>query len=155
MADDEAATNPGWLLAGLVKQVPGVRSALLLSADGMPMVSHGMKDEHADKLSALASGMCSMARQVDAVFTGKEHVRQVVTELHDLVLFISPAGHGSVLAVLAGREEADPGVVGYEMTQLVKSVAPFLASQPRMRGTAIRYQAAPELPQPDPPAGAS
>ena len=63
--------------------------------------------------------------------------------------------------VAAGRR--DPGTpsnttregVGYEMTQLVKSVAPFLASQPRMRGTAIRYQAAPELPQPDPPAGAS
>ncbi|HEY1703044.1 MAG TPA: roadblock/LC7 domain-containing protein, partial [Trebonia sp.] len=135
----------------LVDTSPYARSALLLSADGLAIVSHGLDAEHEDKLSALASGMCSMARNVGAVFSGSDHVRQVVTELDELMLFISTAGSNSVLAVLTSRD-ADAGLMGYEMTQMVKSVAPFLASQPRIRGAVTRYQA-PELPQRLPPEG--
>lgn len=147
---DEPRDDPGWLLAALVDTSPHARSALLLSADGMPIVSHGLDAEHEDKLSALAAGICSMARNVGVTFSGSERVRQVVTELDQLMLFISTAGSNSVLAVLTSRD-ADAGLMGYEMTRMVKSVAPFLASQPRMRGVVTRYQAAPELPQRLPP----
>jgi hypothetical protein len=43
---------------------------------------------------------------------------------------VASAGFGSVLAVLADRE-ADAGVLGYEMVQLIKSVRPFLGTQVR------------------------
>lgn len=84
-------------------------------------------------ISLLASSLCAIARTVAAIFDGKDHVRQVVAEMDSTMLFVSSAGRNSVLAVLADRT-ADAGVLGYEMSQLVKSVQPFLASQPRMRG---------------------
>jgi hypothetical protein len=54
----------------------------------------------------------------------------VVAELDDSLLFVSAAGSGAVLAVIAGKA-ADPGVLGYEMAQLVKSVRPYLSTPAR------------------------
>lgn len=119
-----------WLLRGLVEQVPHTRSAVLLSADGLTSASHGLGPDRADQLAAIASGLFSIARSAAARFGRSEGVRQVVAELDDTLLFVSSAGFGSVLTVVADRD-ADAGVVGYEMAQLVKSVRPFLASRPR------------------------
>lgn len=57
-------------------------------------------------------------------------MRQVVVELDSALVFVSAAGSGTCLAVLADRE-ADAGVLGYEMAMLVKSVRPYLAAPPR------------------------
>jgi predicted regulator of Ras-like GTPase activity (Roadblock/LC7/MglB family) len=126
-----------WLLRGLVERVPHTRSAVLLSADGLASAAHGLGPDKADQLSAIASGMFSIARSAAARFGGSDGVRQVVAELDDTLLFVSSAGFGSVLTVLADRE-ADAGVLGYEMTQLVKSVRPFLATPARQTGTAAQ-----------------
>lgn len=150
MTDDDTGTDLDWLLGNLVAAVPGATSALLLSADGLPAARHGLDDEYADKLAAMASGMCSIARNIGRVFSGSGLLRQIVTELDGLILFVSAAGSNSVLAVLTTRN-ADPGVVGHEMTQMVKSVAPFLSSQPRTPGL-ITGQPTAELPQRLPPA---
>lgn len=122
-----------WLLRGLVERVPHTRSAVLLSSDGLPTASHGLSDDSADHLSAIASGFFSIARSAAARFGGSDGVRQVVAELDDILLFVSSAGFGSVLTVLAERD-ADAGVLGYEMSQLVKSVRPFLATPARRPG---------------------
>lgn len=124
-----------WLLRGLVEHVPHTRSAVLLSADGLATAAYGLERDPADQLSAIASGLFSLARTAAARFGGSDGVRQVVAELDDTLLFVSAAGAGSVLTVLAGRE-ADPGVLGYEMSQLVKSVRPFLATAARHPGAA-------------------
>ncbi|HEY1823343.1 MAG TPA: roadblock/LC7 domain-containing protein [Trebonia sp.] len=123
----------GWLLRGLVERVPHTRSAVLLSADGLATAAYGLGPDPADQLSAIASGLFSLARTAAARFGGSDGVRQVVAELDDTLLFVSSAGYGSVLAVLADRE-ADAGVLGYEMSQLVKSVRPVLATPARQRG---------------------
>jgi predicted regulator of Ras-like GTPase activity (Roadblock/LC7/MglB family) len=120
----------GWLLRGLIEHVPHTRSAVLLSADGLATASYGLGTDPADQLSAIASGMFSLARTAAARFGGSDGVRQVVAELDDTLMFVSSAGFGSVLTVLAGRD-ADVGVLGYEMSQLVKSVRPFLATPAR------------------------
>jgi predicted regulator of Ras-like GTPase activity (Roadblock/LC7/MglB family) len=120
----------GWLLRSLVESVPHTRSAVLLSADGLATAAHGLLRDSADQLSAIASGLFSIARTAAVRFGGSDGVRQVVVELDDTLLFVSSAGYGSVLAVIAGRE-ADPGVLGYQMAQLVKSVQPFLATPAR------------------------
>ena len=99
--------------------------------------STGSNADDADHLSAIASGLFSIARSAAAKFGGSDGVRQVVAELDDTLLFVSSAGFGSVLTVLADRE-ADAGVLGYEMVQLVKSVRPFLATPARQPGAPAR-----------------
>jgi predicted regulator of Ras-like GTPase activity (Roadblock/LC7/MglB family) len=132
----------GWLLRGLVESVPHTRSAVLLSADGLAIAAHGLGADQADQMSAIASGLFSLARTAAVRFSGTDGVRQVVAELDDTLLFVSSAGYGSVLTVLAARE-ADAGVVGYEMAQLVKSVRPFLATPPRQPGITAAISSGP------------
>lgn len=120
----------GWLLRGLVENVPHTRSAVLLSADGLATAAYGLGPDHADQVSAIASGLFSLARTAAVRFGGSDGVRQVVAELDDTLLFVSSAGYGSVLTVIASRG-ADAGVLGYEMAQLVKSVRPFLITPAR------------------------
>jgi predicted regulator of Ras-like GTPase activity (Roadblock/LC7/MglB family) len=122
-----------WLLRSLVERVPYTRSAVLLSADGLTIAVHGLGPDGADHLAAIASGLFSIARSAATKFGDSGGVRQVVAELDDTLLFVSAAGFGSVLTVLADRE-ADAGVLGYEMAQLVKSVRPFLATRARHAG---------------------
>lgn len=123
----------GWLLRGLIENVPHTRSAVLLSSDGLAIGAHGLGQDAADQLSAIASGLFSLARTAAVRFGGSDGVRQVVAELDDTLLFVSSAGYGSVLTVLADRE-ADAGVLGYEMSQMVKSVRPFLVTPARNTG---------------------
>lgn len=114
-----------WLLSGLVQRVPYTRSAVLLSADGLVKSVHGMDADSADHMAALAAGLYSLGRSAGARFGDNGDVRQVVVELDSTLLFVSTAGSGTCLAVLAGRE-ADAAVLGYEMAMLVKSVRPYL-----------------------------
>ena len=122
-----------WLLRSLLDRVPHTRSAVLLSADGLTTALQGLSPDDADHLSAIASGLFSMARSAAAKFGDSDGVRQVVAELDDTLLFVSSAGFGSALTVLADRE-ADAGVLGYEMFQLVKSASPLLGVTARSGG---------------------
>lgn len=124
------SSNLDWLLASLVERVPYTHSALLLSSDGLKKAFHGLDANQADHLAAIASGLFSLARTAGSQFGDSGGVRQVVAELDETLLFVSTAGSGAVLAVLAGRD-ADAGVLGYEMVQLVKSVRPYLATPAR------------------------
>jgi predicted regulator of Ras-like GTPase activity (Roadblock/LC7/MglB family) len=126
--------NLDWLLQGLVQRVPHTRSALLLSADGLRKASDGLDDDEADHMAALASGLHSLARSAGVRFAGGADVRQVVVELDSALLFVSAAGSGACLAVLAGRD-ADAAVLGYEMAMLVKSVRPYLATPARSQAS--------------------
>ncbi|GAA4149282.1 roadblock/LC7 domain-containing protein [Actinomadura keratinilytica] len=119
-----------WLLSDLVQRVRHTRGAVLLSSDGLTKAVHGLNQDGAERMAAIASGLISLARSAGAEFGGGDLVRQVVAELEEALLFVSSAGFGSVLAVLAGRE-ADAGVLGYEMAQLIKSVRPFLGTPAR------------------------
>lgn len=61
---------------------------------------------------------------------GTGGVRQSMTEFHGGLLFIVEAGEGAHLAVLA-EEDADPGVVGHQMTDLVEQIGEHLRAEPR------------------------
>ncbi|MFI0982154.1 roadblock/LC7 domain-containing protein [Streptomyces sp. NPDC021093] len=126
------ATDLNWLLSGLVQRVPYTRSAVLLSSDGLVKSVHGLDTDSADHMAALASGLYSLGRSAGMRFGDGGEVRQVVVELDSTLLFVSTAGSGTFLAVLAGRE-ADAAVLGYEMAMLVKSVRPYLATPARQR----------------------
>ncbi|NBM16026.1 roadblock/LC7 domain-containing protein [Streptomyces sp. GC420] len=109
------------------------RSAVLLSADGLVKAVHGLETDGADHMAALASGLYSLGRSAGTRFGDGGDVRQIVVELDTTLLFVSTAGSGTCLAVLADRE-ADAAVLGYEMAMLVKSVRPYLVT-PTRQGT--------------------
>lgn len=127
MADDL-----NWLLRRLVEAVPDTHSALLLSVDGIPKYSYGLDIDNADRLAALAGSMCSLANQVGKRFSsdGADGVRQVITELNEIILFITAASAGSVLAVLASRD-VDAGILSYEMQRLCTQVPAVLVTPSR------------------------
>ncbi|WP_301130325.1 roadblock/LC7 domain-containing protein [Streptomyces cacaoi] len=124
------STDLSWLLTNLVQRVPHADSAILLSSDGLVKAVHGLEPDTADHMAALASGLYSLARSAGVRLGDGGQVRQVVVELDTSLLFVSTAGQGACLAVLAGRE-ADAAVLGYEMTMLVKSIKPYLGTPPR------------------------
>ncbi|MDH6136158.1 putative regulator of Ras-like GTPase activity (Roadblock/LC7/MglB family) [Kitasatospora sp. MAA4] len=119
-----------WLLDGLVDGVVGTRHAVLLSDDGL-VVSHSRDIERADaeRLAAVATGQQSLARGVGQLFDGGQ-VHQVIVELADLWLFVTAAGQGTHLAVIASQD-VDAEVMSVAMHTLVQQVGQKL-------GTAIR-----------------
>lgn len=124
-----------WLLSGLVQRVPYTRGAVLLTADGLVTCVYGLDADDADHMAALACGLYSLGRGAGLRFADGAEVRQVVVELDTALVFVSAAGSGTCLAVLADGA-ADAGVLGYEMAMLVKSVRPYLSAPPRRPVTA-------------------
>jgi predicted regulator of Ras-like GTPase activity (Roadblock/LC7/MglB family) len=133
MTEAPAPGELSWLLHDLGTRVGHVRQAVVLSSDGLTMgSSQGLDRDDTDQLSALAAGMQSLAGGASRRFRGGA-VRQTVIEMDDALLFITAAGPGACLAVLADGD-ADAGLVAYEMTVLVKRVGQHLAANPRFPG---------------------
>ncbi|MBB6119382.1 roadblock/LC7 domain-containing protein [Nocardiopsis algeriensis] len=129
----KAADNLDWLLDDLVDRVVGAAHAIVLSADGLLIGrSRELPPEEAEHLSAVASAFQSLARGTGRHFGGGE-VRQTVVEMEHCYLFVTAAGEGACLAVLA-EESADVGMVAYEMNLRVKRVGQFLTAPPRRPG---------------------
>jgi predicted regulator of Ras-like GTPase activity (Roadblock/LC7/MglB family) len=114
-----------WLLDDLVTRVAQIDKAVILSRDGLAIgASAGLSREDAEHLSAVAAGIQSLARGVGQQFRGGRP-RQTVVEMESAFLFVTAAGEGSCLAVLAGTG-ADAGLIAYEMAVLVKRVGEHL-----------------------------
>ncbi len=120
----------GWLLDDLVSNVAPIDQAVILSRDGLVVgSSKGLSREDAEQLAAMASGFHSLARGASMHFSGGG-VRQTIIEMEHAFLFVTAAGQGSCLAVLAPAK-ADVGLVAYEMAVLVKRLGPHLLVEPR------------------------
>lgn len=119
-----------WLLADLSETVDGVHSAVILSPDGLPLGgSPGLAEADGEHLAALAAAMSSLARGVGVKF-GYGEVQQTIIEMDTALLFITPAGRGTCLALLADAT-ADAGQIAYEMSVLVKRVGQHMVANPR------------------------
>lgn len=119
-----------WLLQNLTLGVPGVLNAVILSPDGLPLGrSPGLTVTDADHLAALAAGASSLARGAGVKF-GCGEVSQTVIEMDAALLFITPAGRGTCIALLAAAD-ADAGQIAYEMAVLVKRVGQHMIANPR------------------------
>ena len=120
------AQNLNWLVANFASRVPGVRDAVVVSADGLLMaMSPGIDRAGADQLAAIASGLTSLTRGASRCFGGGK-VNQVIVDLEHAFLFVTSISDGSCLAVIAASS-ADVGLVGYEMTLLVERAAAVLS----------------------------
>ena len=125
-----AVSELDWLLNELVKRVAGVDRAVVLSADGLLIGRSGnLSDADGEHLSAVASAFQSLARGTGRHFGGGQ-VRQTLVEMDHAYLFVTAAGHGACLALLA-EETADVGMIAYEMNLMVKRVGAVLTARPR------------------------
>ena len=130
-----------WLLQNLLERTPETRHALVLSKDGLKLChTYGLNVDKADQLAAIASGIQSLSYGASAEFgDGSGGLRQSMTEFHGGVLFIVEAGEGAHLAVVAS-DEADVGLIGHNMHELVEQLGEHLVAQPREteQGTGAR-----------------
>ncbi|MEU3979857.1 roadblock/LC7 domain-containing protein [Streptomyces sp. NPDC026672] len=125
LAEGAPGTDLGWLLDDFVARVVHVRQAVLLTADGLPLsCSAGMRRRDIEHLAAVCAGFHSLARSAGDRF-GAGDVRQTSVLLDDAFLFVTPAGHGSRLAVLSDIR-TDVGVLAHEMELLVRRLGRHL-----------------------------
>ncbi|GAB3450984.1 roadblock/LC7 domain-containing protein [Streptomonospora sediminis] len=142
MQNNHAAGDLNWLLDDLVDRVVGARHAIVLSADGLLIGrSRGLSAEEGEHLSAVASAFQSLARGTGRQFGGGA-VRQTVVEMEYAYLFVTAAGEGACLAVLAD-ETADVGLIAYEMNMRIKRVGQFLTSAPRFPASMVAGSSGP------------
>ena len=124
----------GWLVSSFAQDIAGVAHAALVSADGLLVASdENLPRDRADQLSAIASGLSSLAVGTAELFTAGRVVQSVI-EMEEGFLLLMTVGDGSNLVVLASNG-CDIGLIGYEMTLLVDRVG-------KMVDTPIRQPAA-------------
>ncbi|HEY1705890.1 MAG TPA: roadblock/LC7 domain-containing protein [Trebonia sp.] len=120
-----------WLLANLKERTPEVQHVLVLSKDGLRLCfTDELNVDRADQLSAIASGIQSLALSASGEFGTALGSGQAMVEFPGGVLLIVPAGEGAHLAVIAS-EDADVGLVGHNMSELVEQIGSFLTAAPR------------------------
>jgi predicted regulator of Ras-like GTPase activity (Roadblock/LC7/MglB family) len=119
------ARNLNWLVSNFVAGVPGVNQAAVVSSDGLLVaMSEGLDRVSADRLSAVAAGLQSIARGASTPLEGGS-VHEVIVEYEHVILFVMSISNTSALAVSASRP-CDVGLVGYEMAVLVERCASAL-----------------------------
>jgi len=120
-----------WLVNNFVEQVPGVANAIVASSDGhLLAVCDGFPREQAAQLGSIASGLYSLTSAASEFVEGGS-VTQTIVEMAQGSMLLMAVGDGSCLAVLAAGD-CDIGLVGYEMTVLVKRTRDALT--PARRG---------------------
>ena len=121
-----------WLLERLVSSTTGVKHALVLSRDGLKLChTSGLVRDRADQLAAIAAGVQALSHGASVEFgDGSGGVRQSMTEFGGGILFIVDAGQGAHLALLT-TADADVGLVGHTMNELVEQIGEFLVAPAR------------------------
>ncbi|MET8807936.1 roadblock/LC7 domain-containing protein [Streptomyces sp. NPDC004546] len=126
-----------WLLDDFVNRVPGVTYALIASKDGLTLLaSSNMTKDWADTVSAALSGYASLAAGTPGPTGRKQPAKQIAVEFDDCLFMAMASGlrqrsafssrpeteQGAVETVLGVYTEAsaDGGLVGYEMSKLIK-----------------------------------
>ncbi|MEU6715310.1 roadblock/LC7 domain-containing protein [Nonomuraea sp. NPDC046802] len=132
-----SGTDLNWLLDDLVGRVKEADHAIVLSSDGLLMASSaGLQRTDGEHLSAVASGLQSLAKGVSEHISGGP-VRQVVVEWRSQFLIVTNAGERACLAVLCAQN-ADIGLIAYEMAMMVARVGQYLTSGARNAEAAAR-----------------
>ncbi|BDU07035.1 roadblock/LC7 domain-containing protein [Nocardia cyriacigeorgica] len=133
------ASDLNWLLDDLVERLAGVRYAVVLSTDGL-LLGHsaGIAREDGEHFAAMSSTLYGLARSAGSRFDGGS-VRQAVIELDRAVLFVTSAGDNACLALQAS-ENANLGMVAYEMNLTVQRVGNYLSTTARNGAAEVESQ---------------
>jgi hypothetical protein len=119
------AKDLGWLITDFTERVPDVVHAAVVSSDGVPLaVSDGISEDRLGHLSAITSGLISLAQGTALMFDGGAVAQTLVTMQEGVLVIVAISG-GSSLAVLAAID-ADLDLVAYEMTVLAEQAGSLL-----------------------------
>ena len=118
------------LVADFAERVPEVLHAVVLSSDGLPLAgSDRMQSVDADRVSAVASGLISLAHGA-ARITGYGAVTQALVAMERGTLVIMAIDDAASLVVLTTAADLD--MVAYAMTMLVEQAGSLIT--PAVRG---------------------
>jgi predicted regulator of Ras-like GTPase activity (Roadblock/LC7/MglB family) len=110
------ASNLHRLLDDLVERVPAAELAVLLSADGLPLVaSPAVTEETGELVAATAAGLHALAVAAGGQLSGGTTLRTIV-EMEHMLLAVEPAGDDALLAV-AFSGAPDPEAVNGPVTE--------------------------------------
>ncbi|MFD4476018.1 roadblock/LC7 domain-containing protein [Streptomyces sp. NPDC058471] len=129
-----AAPDINWLLQNFATNTSGVRATLVTSHDGLLISQVNLAEnasEVADVLSALASGVYSLAKAAANTLQTESGVDQTLFQMGNTNLVIMEAGEGALLTVVS-EPRADMGQLGYEMLLLTKQMPQNLTVPPRL-----------------------
>ena len=119
-----------WLITDFTERVPDVGHAAVVSSDGVPLaVSDGILPDRLERLSAITSGLISLARGTASMLDCGA-VTQTLVTMQEGVLVIVAISDGSSLAVPAAID-ADLDQIAYEMTVLAEQVGSVLTPDTR------------------------
>ena len=119
-----------WLINDFQVRVVDVAHAIVVSADGIPLVvSDTIRPDSVPKLCAITSGLAGLAEGAARMFDGGTVAQSLVQMDHGFML-VCAIGGGSHLAVLA-NPDCDMEVVVYEMGMLAEAVGHALNAAPR------------------------
>jgi len=120
----------GWLVDNFALSTPGVTHALIVSSDGLPLItSTGLAPDLADPLAAMTSGIISIGNSI-AGQIGEPGCEQVMLKFPSGHFLFMGIGNLAGFAVLVD-DGANLGVVGHQMARLVDSVGHLLTPQLR------------------------
>ncbi len=118
------------LITDFTERVPGVLHALVVSSDGVPVaVSDRIQSDHLEMLSAITSGLISLACGAGRILDGGAVTQGLVAMERGTLVFMA-IDDGSSLAVLT-TAAADLDLVAYEMTMLVEQAGSILTPPAR------------------------
>ncbi|CAM4268464.1 roadblock/LC7 domain-containing protein [Nocardia ninae] len=114
-----------WMLANFVRETDGVRDTVAVSSDGLLIaMSDGLDRTSADRLSAMVSGLASLAKSASRSYSF-DGLKLIMIEMKRGFLLVSAMGDGSCLGVIADGN-CDVGLVGYEMAVLAERAGSLL-----------------------------
>jgi uncharacterized protein len=119
-----------WLVTDFTERVPAVVHAAVVSSDGVPLAaSDEIPPDRLEQLSAITSGLISLAQGTASMFDGGSVTQTLVTMAQGILLIVAISG-GASLAVLSVID-ADLDQVAYEMTVLAEQAGSALTPAAR------------------------
>ena len=120
-----------WLVTDFTERVPAVVHAAVVSSDGVPLAaSDGIPPDRLEQLSAITSGLISLAQGSALMFDGGAVTQTLVTMAQGVLVIVAISG-GASLAVLSVID-ADLDQVAYEMTVLAEQAGIALTPAARL-----------------------
>lgn len=121
------ATRMQELLADLVRRVPDIEAAAVVSVDGLPMASSMPADLDEERVAAMAATLLSLGeRAADGL--GRGAPSQVHVEGERGSVSLLAAGDGAVLVGVASKR-AKAGLVLFELRQVKRAIEGLLAEE--------------------------
>ncbi|MEV7418835.1 roadblock/LC7 domain-containing protein [Streptomyces sp. NPDC089919] len=124
-----------WIVNRFTERVVGIRSAAVVSSDGLLLASSASLAGEATRLAAVSSGIVALSSG-GAQLLGRGRVARTVVEMAHGTIVVMAISDGSLLAVLASPE-CDLGVAGYHMARLARQCGEVLTPARRHAAGAV------------------